>query len=69
VLAAAEVQRFIVFRRVRQRGEIATLVGAVAEWLIAALAARTPEVLLSGFYVDGVGSFLGDGRGAHIIFP
>ena len=52
VLAAAEIDRPVLFRCVRGWGKVATLVGSVAEGLRGALAAGAPVVGLAGLDID-----------------
>ena len=43
-------------------GKIRALVATVAEWLVAALSATAPEIILIFFEIGHVRSFLGDNR-------
>jgi hypothetical protein len=61
VLAAAEVDGLGLGSFEFYRREAASLVAAIAERLIGALAAGTPEVALAGFDGNGIGGLLWDG--------
>ena len=65
MLAGAEVDRAIGFGLVGHRREGGTLVGAVAERLRLAVAARAPVVGLAGFDEHGDGRLLRDVGGGH----
>jgi hypothetical protein len=65
VLAGAEIHGAIGFGLIRDRRERGTLVGAVAERLRLAVAARAPVVGLAGFDEDGERGLLRDMGGGH----
>ena len=65
MFAGAEIDRAVRVGRVRNRRESGTLVGAVAEGLVLALAARAPVIGLTGFDEDRDGRLLGDVRSGH----
>ena len=52
VLAAAEINRPVLFSCVRGWGKVATLVGPIAKRLRGALSAGTPVVGLTGLDID-----------------
>lgn len=52
VLAAAEIDRPVLFRCVRGWGKVATLVGSIAKRLGRAFPTRTPVVGLTGLDID-----------------
>jgi hypothetical protein len=60
VLTGAEIDRSVGFSLIRHRREGGTLVGAVAERLVLAVAARAPVVGLAGFDEDRDGRLLRD---------
>jgi hypothetical protein len=65
VLAGAEVDRAVAFSLIRDGDEGGTLVGAVAERLRLAVAARAPVVGLASFNEDGDRRLLREMGGAH----
>jgi hypothetical protein len=65
VLARAEVDRAVAFSLIRDGDEGGTLVGAIAERLVLAMAAGAPVVGLTGFDEDGDRGLLRDMGGAH----
>jgi hypothetical protein len=65
VLAGAEVDRAGGFGLIGYRCEGGTLVGAIAEGLVLAVAARAPVVGLAGFDEDGDRGLLGDVGSGH----
>jgi hypothetical protein len=65
VLTGAEIDGAIGFGLIRDRRERGTLVGAVAEGLRLAVAARAPVVGLAGFNEDGERRFLRYMGGGH----
>jgi len=60
VLAGAEVDRAVGLGLVGHRRETRTLMGAIAEGLVLAVAARAPVVGLTGFDEDGYRRLLRD---------
>jgi FtsZ-interacting cell division protein ZipA len=65
VLAAAEVNGLGFGDLEFYRRHAAAFVAAVAEWLLGALAAGTPEVALAGFDFHGIRTFLSDDWFCH----
>ena len=62
MLAAAEIDRLRFCGLVFHRSEIGAFVTGVAEGLIGALAARTPEVTFTCFHFYRIRTFLSDCR-------
>jgi len=69
VLAAAEIDGLGLGGFEFQRREAASLVAAIAEGLIGALAAGAPEVALSGFDGNGIGGLLWNGGSGMVGSP
>jgi hypothetical protein len=65
VLTGTEIDGTISFSLIRDRREGGTLVGAIAEGLRLAVAARAPVVGLAGFDEDGDRRLLRDVGGGH----
>jgi hypothetical protein len=61
VLASTEINGFGFSGFELYRGEFTSLVAAIAQGLIGALAASTPEVAFAGLNLHGVGALLGYG--------
>ena len=69
VLTGTEIDGTIGFRLIRDRRERGTFVGAVAERLVLAVAARAPVVGLTGFDENRDGGLLrvvGEGHGVRV---
>jgi len=62
VLAAAKIGGFRLGGFKFDRCESGASVTAIAEWLVGAEAAGAPRITLSGFELNGVGTFLDDCR-------
>jgi hypothetical protein len=62
VLASAKIDRFCFCGLKLYGRKFASLVAAVAERLVGALAARTPEVTLACVNLDGIRALLGNYR-------
>ena len=65
VFATTEIHSPIFFRRVGNRGELATLMGTIAEWLVGAFSAGTPVIGFTSLDFDRKRRFLDDVRAAH----
>lgn len=69
VLATAEVQGLVLFGVKLERRHAAALVRAITQRLLGTSATSAPEVILTGFYLDGVRRFLRDHRRIHLTNP
>jgi len=67
VLAAAEINRLCLHSLEFHGGELTTLMTAVAEGLLCAFAAGTPEVALTCFDRYGKRCFLKNGWSGHLV--
>jgi hypothetical protein len=65
MLTGAEIDGTVGFSLIRDRRESGTLVGAITERLVLAVAARAPVVGLAGFDENRDGRLLRDMRGGH----
>lgn len=66
VLAATEENALVRFSCVLDRRNACVFVTAITKGLLAALAARTPEVAFAFLDLDGVGGFLCDDGRSHV---
>ena len=67
-LAAAEPDLPVFFRRVLDRGKARAAMGSVAKWLVFALPAGAPPIILARLDIDAVWRFLGDNWFRHVEF-
>ena len=65
VFATTEIHSPILFRRVGNRDELATLMGTIAERLVGTFPAGTPVIGFTSLDFDRKRCFLGDVRAAH----
>ena len=65
VFATTEIHSPILFRRVRNRGELAPFMGTIAERLVGTFPAGTPVIGFTSLDFDRKRRFLDDVRAAH----